>query len=158
MGSNRLIVRFPTIAATARHGFKSIDRPIPNDCRNAATQIQIDPAFPDAIQVALRNRLRWKIARLWFVLEVMMLVARVAERLFVRMAAAAERDGGAASQTVGVSFGIDDLEIPLDFQRSVSIDGNFCRHGCTGWLLRACEYVFRYPIALVGVIIVATLN
>src|SRR5579859_2374019 len=52
-------------------------------------------------------------------------VRAIAEGLVSRVAAAAKADGGPASQAESAAFGIDDLEIPLDADRTVIVDGNF---------------------------------
>src|SRR5579859_802261 len=52
-------------------------------------------------------------------------VRAIAEGLVSRVAAAAKADGGPASQAESAAFGIDDLEIPLDADRTVVVDGDF---------------------------------
>src|SRR5580693_4525719 len=60
----------------------------------------------------LRNGfLRRQVARLGIVLEAVMVVAAVAKRLVARMPAAAERDHGAAAETVAGPCGVEDPQI-----------------------------------------------
>jgi hypothetical protein len=53
----------------------------------------------------------------------------VAKWLIHRAPAAAQADGGAATQAEGLALGVNHFEIAFDTQRSVIIYGDFCaRH------------------------------
>jgi hypothetical protein len=70
----------------------------------------------------------WKIARGYFMGEIIQAVSAVAERLVGGMAATAQSDGSASGEAELVSGGVDNLEITFHQDWAVMFERNFCWH------------------------------
>ena len=70
----------------------------------------------------------WKIARGYFVGEIIQAMSTVAERLVGRMAATAESDGSASGETEFISGGVNNLEITFHQDWAVMFERNFGWH------------------------------